>query len=301
MANRVVTIKVSQKQFNEIKESYAPYITKTNTGEYVDFIAEKNNIVVTGFLSSKAIKSITFVGENPEEEAIKFSDEIILPKEKQALPKEWVNVDTQIGSDEVGVGDYLLPMIVVASYVNKNQIDRLKELGVTDSKKLTDERIKEIGPILTKEFEFSKLTIKNSKYNEMISKGENINSLKAKMHNRALANLLSKHDKVNNIFLDQFCAPNTYYSYLNKKDEPIVRNITFRTKGESYYPSVAVSSVIARYAFLLEKEKLDAKYKLDFPFGASNKVDEFAQKLKEKLSQEEFDSLVKINFKNYKK
>ena len=99
-------------------------------------------------------------------------------KEKEKL--HIVDFGEQIGSDEVGVGDFYLPMIVVAAYMDAHQYQRLKELGITDSKKMSDAKIREVAPILIKEFKLAKLTLSNEKYNEMISKGENINSLKAK-------------------------------------------------------------------------------------------------------------------------
>ena len=136
---------------------------------------------------------------------------------------------------------------------------------------------------------------------EMISKGENLNSLKAKMHNRALNNLHKEYIDVIAIYVDQFVSEERYYSYLDKKDEPILKGISFKTKGESRFPSVAVASVIARYYFLLEKDKLEAKYGLEFPFGAGKKADEFKKILLDKVGQEEFDKLVKQNFKNYSK
>ena len=35
---------------------------------------------------------------------------------------------------------------------------------------------------------------------------------------------------------------------------------------------------MARYAFLKEKEKLENKYKMEFPFGSGTQADKFAEK-----------------------
>lgn len=296
-----ITIKIDQIKYDEIKLFYNEFIVENNPSDYVDFIAKKDNLTITGYLSKSATKKITIQGEDPLPEALIWDENAVLPEKKEnTLPLMWIDIEEQIGSDEVGVGDLLLPMIVVAAHTTPKQIKRLKELGVTDSKKLTDAKIREIGPILIKEFDYSKLTLSNEKYNEMLLKGENINSLKAKMHNRALANLHAKYEDVFRIYVDEFVNGPRFYSYLGKEDEPIVKDIAFKTKGESYFPSVALASVIARYAFLLEKDKLDKQYGMEFPFGASKKADEFVEKLKEKLPKEAIDNLVKINFKNYK-
>ncbi len=296
-----VTIKVGPLLVESIKEHYVAYQIP-NDGEYVDFCADYKGIIITVFLSKKANKSVTFVGENALIEARQFDEnaEVNIVK-KSAESKEWVNLETQIGSDEVGVGDFFLPMIVVAAFVRKADIKILKQYGVTDSKKLTDEDIMEIGSALGKKFFISKLTLHNEKYNEMILKGENLNSLKAKMHNRALLNLFKRFPDTKYIFVDQFCAEDKYFSYLTDKYETQVTNIVFKTKGETYYPSVALASVLARYSFLQEKAKLENKYHMEFPFGAGSKVDEFAKEFLKKYGKEELDKLVKMNFANYKK
>ena len=295
-----ISIKVDLLTYESLKKHYEEYFVPAS-GEYIDFIAIFNLTRITGYSSNKTYRKVVFNGENEVEEAKKWHSSLI-DSETPKTKKEdiaWIDKEEQIGSDEVGVGDYFLPIIVVAAYVNPKQIKRLKELGVTDSKKLNDLKILDIGPSLVEEFEYSKLTLSNDKYNEEISKGENSHSLKAKMHNRALNNLLKKYPDIYRIYVDQFVNANKFYSYLDERDEPFVKGIAFKTKGESYFPSVALASVIARYYLLLEKKKLDEKYHTNFPFGASAKVDEFAHKLKEKVSKEEFDKLVKQNFKNY--
>ena len=80
--------------------------------------------------------------------------------------------------------------------------------------------------------------------------------------------------------------------------EEIISDVTFHTKGESYFPSVALASVIARYCFLKEKEILEAKYGMEIPFGASKKVNEFAINFVKKYSLDELKKISKNNFKN---
>ena len=285
-----------------MRQYYAPYMV-TPTGEYVDFQAECNNATITCYLSNKNRKKIVFSGEGAYKEAKIWNPDLVEEKEEQPQEskKGWIYFDDQIGSDEVGVGDFLGPMIVVAAFVSKNDIARLKEYGIQDSKKMSDEKILELGPKLAKEFHYSKLTLPNTKYSEMIEKGENLNSLKAKMHNRALLNMHKQFPDVINIFVDQFVAKDTYYKYLNDKNEEQVKDICFKTKGESYFPSVALASVLARYSFLLEMKKQSEKYGMEIPFGASKKVDTFVAKFIEKYGLEELTKIAKTNFANYKK
>ena len=244
-----VTITVAPTILDVMRSYYRPYLVNA-IGEYIDFQAKVNGVVVTAFISKKESRKVTFSGDNALKEAQIWKPDATVNEKKETTKEAWMCFDDQIGSDEVGAGDFLGPMIVVAAYIKGKDIWKLKEYGVHDSKKLTDKQIMEIGPKIVKQFSFSKLTLPNSKYNEMIEKGENLNSLKAKMHNRALLNMHKEHPDALNIFVDQFVKEDTYYKYLNDKNEEQVKGILFKTKGESYFPCVALASVIARYSFL---------------------------------------------------
>ena len=294
----IVSISVNQNTLDKIRDFYSDFIVP-NDGEYIYFFANVNGVVVTGFSGKKEKKTVTFQGDNALKEARIWDKNAQLIKPKTKEKEEWLCLEDQIGSDEVGVGDFVLPMIVVAAFVRKKDIKTLLNFGIHDSKKLKDEDILEIGKALTKKVFISRLVLHNDKYNEMIDKGENINSLKAKMHNRALLNLYKQFPDVKNIFVDQFVKSDTYYRYLNDENEVKVENITFKTKGESSYPSVALASVMARYAFLLEKQRLEEHYKMTFPFGAGTKADEFSKEFVKKYGLKEFEKICKKNFSNY--
>ena len=299
MANRFVSITVDVNKATEMMDFYRPY-QKLNNGEYIIFQAYCSGTTITIYQDKKNKHKVVFGGEDPLIEA-KNWDPSAEYKEKEVVePKGWLCMENQIGSDEVGVGDFLLPLIVVAAFVRGRDLKMLEEFGVKDSKKLNDEKIREIAPLLLKKFFVSRLTLDNNHYNELIEQGENMNSIKAKMHNRALLNMFKKFPDTRNIFVDQFVAESKYFAYLNDPNEQKVLNIVFKTKGESYYPCVALASVIARYAFLSEKDALEKKYGMKFPFGASTKANEFAEKFIKKFGQAEFDKICKKNFANYK-
>ena len=293
-----VTITVPSTLVEVMRDYYKDSLVNS-LGEYVDFQANINGVIVTAYLSKKDNRKVTFYGEKALEEARVWDPEVEIKEKKETVKEGWLFYGDQIGSDEVGVGDFLGPMIVVAAFVSERDINKLISLGVHDSKKMTDKKILEVGPEIVKQFKFSKLTLSNEKYNEMLDKGENLNSMKAKMHNRALLNMHKEYIDVLNIFVDQFVAEKTYYKYLNDANEEQVKDIAFKTKGESYFPCVALASVIARYSYLKEMERLSEKYKMNFPFGASKKVTAFAKEFLAKYGEQELYKVAKKNFANY--
>ena len=299
MNKETVSFPITLEQANEIMAFYQPY-QKPNDGEYIGFYAVYSGVVITIYINKKLKYKVLFSGEGALKEAKKWNPDAEAKEKEENASQGWLCLDNQIGSDEVGVGDFLLPIIVVAAFMRGKDLKQLEAFGVKDSKKLTDEKIREIAPLLLKKFFVSKLALSNAKYNELIEKGENMNSIKAKMHNRALLNMFKKFPDTRNIFVDQFVAESKYFGYLNDPNEQKVLNIVFKTKGESYYPCVALASVIARYAFLLEKEALEKKYDMTFPCGASGKVNDFAKKFVKKYGLREFNKIAKQNFANYK-
>ena len=217
--------------------------------------------------------------------------------EKTINKSNWLCLDDQIGSDEVGTGDFVGPIVVCAAYVKQSDIPLLKQIGVDDSKRLKDEDILRVGKTLLENIDYSILRLENEKYNSLIDEGKNINEIKAIMHNKALLNMKNKHH-VKNIFVDEFVGEEKYYDYLVKQDE-ILKGITFKTKGETYYPSVAAASIIARYIFLKTMDELKEKYGVEIPFGASKKVDAFVKNIYKIYGENEAKKIVKKNFANY--
>ena len=96
-----VTIKVDPLLVEEIKNHYASYEVK-NDGEYVDFCARYNDVVITIFQSKKEKKTVTFFGESSLDEALLFDKNAKISVKKESTEaKEWINIESQIGSDEV--------------------------------------------------------------------------------------------------------------------------------------------------------------------------------------------------------
>ena len=277
---------------------------QANPSPYIIFFAKGEDFSLSIYSKEeKGLKKAVFQGPKAEEEASIWGTPALstLKKEEAAPLKETkvFNAYPQIGSDEVGTGDFFGPICVCAGYVSKELLPRLEELGVTDSKMLDDSYIRKIGPILLKEFPYSQLALQQPHYNEVNEQGINMNAIKARMHNRCLLNLKKRYPE-SALYMDQFAQRNLYYSYL-KDGEEVADKIFFATKGETKFPSVALGSVIARYSFLLKMEALDKKYGVHFPFGAGANVDEFLKEFLLTHDKKELVNCAKLNFINYKR
>lgn len=296
MTNTAVVL-IEEGRIGEVKEAYAPYLDETFS-DYTIFSAGKGELRISCYqkADAQARHKLVFQGPGAEKEARRWGE--ILPRKEKTTPKKKkLPFKDQIGSDEVGTGDFFGPICVAAAYVRKENLPRLLELGVTDSKKIDDEKIRELGPILIKEFDYSSLALDNAKFNEVIRLGINMNAIKSILHNRALGNLHKRHPDAE-IDIDQFAEEKTYYRYL-KNEAEITRINNFSIKGEEVFPSVALASCLARYNFLLKMDSLGKKYGMEFPFGASPRVDEFAREFIKRHGEKELENVCKTNFKNY--
>lgn len=221
-------------------------------------------------------------------------------KDKKEERKIFINDDT-VGSDEVGTGDYFGPLVVTASFVSKSDITYMQELGVRDSKKLTDDKIIEIAPKLIKKIIHTTIILSNKEYNDYHSTDVNMNKIKAILHNKCLKSVISKENvKYNQIVVDQFEPPKNYYNHLRNVPE-VVKNITFMTKAEDQCMSVAASSIISRYIFLKEMKNLSTKLGIELPLGASTLVDEVGATIVKKHGKDILHEIAKLNFKNTEK
>lgn len=293
-----ITLELNNEQMNIVLDFYEDFLIDNNN-PYAIARAKIDDCVITFFKSGKVV----FQGENASYEASIWSE--MKDDDKKIESPSPINsnyiLTTHGGSDEVGTGDYFGPISVAATYVSNDDIKYLIELGVKDSKKLSDEKILEIAPKIISKIKYTQLCLDNIKYNKLVANGFNMNKIKAYMHNQALS-LLIKKNNLNNprLIVDQFAEKDLYYSYLREVKE-VVRNIEFMTKAESSSPAVAAASIIARYSFLKHWELIEKHYNITIPKGAGAAVDTFGQLFIKIHGLEEFKKICKYNFKNTEK
>ena len=286
-----IVIKVDEETKNKMIEYYKDKV-REKTPPYAIFQAQEEDTIITLYNSGKCMFQGTsaFVDANMWK-ALKENDE-----------EETSNIDylntTSVGSDEVGTGDYFGPIVVTASLVKKEDIEFLRKLGCTDSKKITDDKIKKIAPEIIKKIKYKSIILSNEEYNQNYSKENNMNKIKAIMHNKALSLILEEtKQKLDYIIIDEFAKENRYYSYLKEIPNP-VKNITFITKAETKNMAVACSSIISRYIFLKEFDKLSDTYHIPLPKGSGQNVDKIGEELVQKYGKDILDKIAKKNFSN---
>ena len=63
-----ITLTVEPSLIEIMREYYASFMVN-NEGEYVDFQAEANGVIITAFTSKKSTRKVTFFGEEALKEA----------------------------------------------------------------------------------------------------------------------------------------------------------------------------------------------------------------------------------------
>ena len=291
-----VVIKVN----DEIKQKMIEYYKdkcRDKVIPYVVFQAEDEDTVITMYESGK----VMFQGVSADVDASMWGVALENTKEKKDAKKEEDKkyyYCSSIGSDEVGTGDYFGPIVVTACYVSKDDIPFLEELGVGDSKKIDDGKILKIAPKIAKKIKYRSIILSNKEYNEKYQKDVNMNKIKAIMHNKVLYQLNNEErPKYDYIIVDEFAREARYYEYIKDMNE-IQRNITFMTKAEDKNMADGCASIISRYIFLKEFDKLSDSLHIPLPKGAGKNVDEIGEEIVEKYGEDKLSEVAKLNFAN---
>ncbi len=305
----VVVFKISDNTREKMNEYYQDK-KRDKVPPYAVFQAEEGGTIITLYESGKVmfqgisadvdanmwrdmeahLNNGKLPEENKKKEKDKKSDEELYEERKKYY---YIN---SVGSDEVGTGDYFGPIVVTSSFVAKEDIPFLEELGVRDSKKLTDAKILEVVPRIIKRIPYETVIYTNEEYNKHPE--YNMNKVKAILHNKVLLGLMKKNNfNYDKVVIDQFCYPRNYFAYL-KEANNVFRNVTFTTKAEDKCLSVACGSLISRYIFIKEMDKISKKLGKQIPKGAGVQVDVFGKWVVSKYGTDYLKSIAKLNFKN---
>lgn len=284
-----IVLKMSAADIARLVKTFQAW-AQPSANPYTQFLAKPQGCVITVYTSGK----VMFQGEQAETYATKFGYQVT-----STTPVQQTNI---IGTDEVGNGSYFGGLAVVATYLSEADLPLIKKLGVDDSKKLIDVKIRQIAPILKEKIQHQALLLSPSKYNEVISSGYNAVSVKVALHNQAIFLLEQALSTVpDHIIIDAFTTEKNYTKYLKKEKNQTKGQITLRQKAESQFYAVAVSSVIAREMFLNNLEGLSQDVQLTLPSGAGHKSDVVAAQIIQQYGEATLSQVAKLHFANTEK
>lgn len=283
-----ITLTPSEKEIQAFLEHYQTSLAPSKN-PYIRYFLRLPQATASIYTSGKVLLQ----GEGAEKYARFFGYQVLEENSGQNLPL--------IGTDEVGNGSYFGGLAVVASFVTPDQHDFLRKLGVGDSKTLTDQKIRQLAPILKEKIQHQALLLSPSKYNEVIGDRYNAVSVKVALHNQAIYLLLQKGAQPEKIVIDAFTSAKNYDKYLAQEANRFSNPISLEEKAEGKYLAVAVSSIIARDLFLENLETLGRELGYQLPSGAGTASDKVASQILQAYGMQGLNFCAKLHFKNTEK
>ncbi len=286
--------KIETIVFSATKKNYqCSNIEKKQYNFEATITKEKQKIKVLVYFGKKGVRTVLQGNTDSKlykEIQLLVSDNFFLPFREEEV-KEFYS--DYIGTDETGKGDYFGPLVICGMYVDPKTQVFLQNIGVRDSKELTDMQINKIAKQIRKEYpdNFDIILISPQKYNKLYEKFQNVNKLLDWAHSKSIENLLEKFD-CKTVITDQFSkvkltiSNNTNFSKINFIQTP---------KAERFI-GVAAASILARAAM---NNWFDRKEKEGYNLlkGASSKVKERAIEIVKRYGKDKLESLVKLHFK----
>lgn len=202
-------------------------------------------------------------------------------------------VNTWIGIDEAGKGDFFGPLITAAVRVEAKDLGWLAEIGVGDSKQINDSNVKALASQLKKALPFSIVKLMPETYNRMYEKFGNLNQLLAWTHAASSEEVLAKAPAeliLSDQFTKQLVVPRFF-----KGPGKACRYVQ-QTKAEAD-AAVGCASILARAEFLWSMDALAAKYGMALNKGAGTPTIADARRFLERHGADELTLAAKTHFK----
>lgn len=271
---------VEEKQYN-----FEITVTKNNV---------KNKLQV--YFGKKGIKTV-IQGSSSSDEYSEIEGLVTGKQNFESSKKKEIEYDEYIGTDETGKGDYFGPLVIAGFYVDKDIQSFLSDLGVRDSKELSDPQINRMAEAIRKEYpdNYSILSIEPEKYNQLYAKIKNLNKLLNWGHSKVIESIWKKHQP-QNVIVDQFSKTPVDISLTKEFSDT---NFVQIPKAEKYI-GVAAASILARNEMNKWFDRINSQgftiYK-----GASGQVERAAREIYSQSNSEALSKLVKLHFKTTQK
>ena len=291
---------INNDYYAETHQTEQPYLVFTD--QDIDRLAPLNQ-----FLEKPAANSVTETVEKPAKKKTKKTTQVETSVEETvAKPEQEIKQETEteheqepinyIGSDEVGNGSYF-GGIVTASVLVRDQadVDFLLELGVRDSKKISDKKIRAMAPQIKDRLEYAISEAIPAQYNQAIASGLHIKEIMAILHNDAIGKVSATNPDF--VLIDEFASASKYSDYLEASNKKVAYSdrLRFEKKAESKYLAVAAASILARDAFLTQIDTMSDFLHMPIKQGVTAKVKEqIAQLMRMEIDLTQY---AKVDFK----
>jgi ribonuclease HIII len=183
---------------------------------------------------------------------------VVQPEDIAHLPR--------IGTDEAGKGDYFGDLVVAGVYLDALGELTAANIGVKDSKKLSDARVLAIAREIKAELPHDIVRISPAKYNELYEKMGNLNRLLAWAHARVIENLIEKTG-AGLAVSDQFGSAEVLQNAMLRAGRQV--RLVQITQGERDL-AVAAASILARATFLQRLQALSKEIGAELPKGCTH-------------------------------
>ncbi len=203
-----------------------------------------------------------------------------------------------MGSDESGKGDIFGPLITVAAFIDETTGKQLADLGIRDSKTISDGQIQkfaaEVRKLLGRQ-NCAFVLLRPPTYNRLYAKIPNVNRLLAWCHARAIETLAEQRPDCTRVVIDQFAKTE---ATINRALMPRGRKLTVEQMHKAERDiAVATASVLARDVFITEMRKLSEAAGITLPKGAGPKVPQALAELLSKSGPACLPAYAKCHFK----
>lgn len=200
-----------------------------------------------------------------------------------------------IGVDESGKGDFFGPLCIAGVLVDEKTEKLFADLGIKDSKKISDKKILELEKSIRANAVHSVVAISNGRYNELYANIKNLNRLLAWGHARVIENIC-ENNACDYALSDKFGDESLIKSALMKYG----RNIELRqmVRAESDI-AVAAASVLARATYVRKMAEMEKTYGIIFPKGCASQVKDAAREFISKYGKDRLKEVCKTHFKTF--
>ncbi len=135
------TAKIDIKLASKLEEDLKGQGFELSKPPYTIFSAKKKGVSCTLYESG----SLTVQGSEMEAFIEFYLEPEILREFRFSHPEAHLDLTPHIGMDEAGKGDFFGPLCIASVYADGEGIKKLQQMGVRDSKRISDESIHKLA------------------------------------------------------------------------------------------------------------------------------------------------------------